>query len=125
MARFAGRIQFTAIAGRAGTVVLIVRRFDTETRAIFFNELFQRQFVSAAGATAIATATEPSATAATGAIITITAQCATIDIVQCSISRIQSVDEQGARDSVASVSTEYATIETSAGEAAQISKSSK
>lgn len=126
MARLAGRIQFTAIAGRAGPVVLIVGRLDTETRAIFVDELFQRQFVAASGAAAIATATSPTAaTAATGASIAIATQCAAIDIVQCSISRIQSIDQQGTRDFVASVPTEHVTVEISAGETAQISESAQ
>lgn len=82
MARFTGRIQFAAIAGCAGTVVLIVGRFDTETRAIFLDELFQRQFVATSGPTAIATATSATAaTATTGTILAIATQCAAIDVI--------------------------------------------
>lgn len=91
MAGLTGRIQFAAIAGSAGTVVLIIGRFNTETRAIFVDELFQRQFVTASGATTIATATKSSPTAATAAATAsaiIATQCAAIDIVQCPIGRI-------------------------------------
>lgn len=88
MARLTGRIQFAAIARGAGTIVLIIGRFDTETRAIFVDELFQRQFVTASGATAIATTTTSATAAATAASANIATQCAAINIVQCSIGRI-------------------------------------